>query len=121
VKKLKSANIWHSYKQERGCLVHFAHLVNTLLKDEVGGDQMYLVPVMSKTVGDASHNSHRVVVPNTWASVATGTVELQRLDSARRRGDTRHSGTVGGDDRESTHIHAHWTTIRRPSCHAGAH
>jgi len=33
----KSVNIWHSYKQERGCLitlVHFAHLANTLLKDE---------------------------------------------------------------------------------------
>ena len=34
VKKLKSANIWQSYEQERGCLVHFAHLANTLLKDE---------------------------------------------------------------------------------------
>ena len=30
----KSVNIWQSYKQERGCLVHFAHLTNTLLKDE---------------------------------------------------------------------------------------
>jgi len=29
-KKLKSVNIW----QERDCLVHFAHLANTLLKDE---------------------------------------------------------------------------------------
>jgi len=27
-------DIWHSYKQERGCLMHFAHLANTLLKDE---------------------------------------------------------------------------------------
>jgi len=27
-------NIWLSYKQERGCLVHFAHLATTLLKDE---------------------------------------------------------------------------------------
>jgi len=27
-------NIWQSYKQERGCLVHFVHLANTLLKDE---------------------------------------------------------------------------------------
>ena len=30
----KSMNIWKSYKQERDCLVHFAHLANTLLKDE---------------------------------------------------------------------------------------
>jgi len=27
-------NIWQSYKQERGCLMHFARLANTLLKDE---------------------------------------------------------------------------------------
>ena len=33
-KKLKSVNIWQSYKQECGCLVHFARLTNTLLKDE---------------------------------------------------------------------------------------
>jgi len=33
-KKLKSVNIWQSYKQERGCLMHFARLANTLLKDE---------------------------------------------------------------------------------------
>ena len=26
--------IWQSYKQDRGCLMHFARLANTLLKDE---------------------------------------------------------------------------------------
>jgi len=31
-KKLKSVNIWQSYKQERGCLMHFARMANTLLK-----------------------------------------------------------------------------------------
>ena len=31
-KKLKSVNIWQSYKQERGCLMNFARLANTLLK-----------------------------------------------------------------------------------------
>ena len=30
----KSVNIWQSYKQERGCLMHFAHMAKTLLKDE---------------------------------------------------------------------------------------
>ena len=30
----KSVNIWQSYKQKRGCLMHFAGLANTLLKDE---------------------------------------------------------------------------------------
>jgi len=33
-KKLKSVNLWQSYKQERGCLMHFARLANTLLTDE---------------------------------------------------------------------------------------
>ena len=33
-KKLKSVNIWQSYKQEGGCLVHFVCLATTLLKDE---------------------------------------------------------------------------------------
>ena len=33
-KQLKSRNIWQSYKQERGCLVHFVHLATTLQKDE---------------------------------------------------------------------------------------
>jgi len=33
-KSLKSVNIWQSYKQECGCLMHFVHLANTLLKDE---------------------------------------------------------------------------------------
>jgi len=31
---LKSVNIWQSYKQEHGYLMHFARLANTLLKDE---------------------------------------------------------------------------------------
>jgi len=31
---LKSVNIWQSNKIECGCLMHFARLANTLLKDE---------------------------------------------------------------------------------------
>jgi len=30
----KSVNIWQTYNQECGCLMHFARLANTLLKDE---------------------------------------------------------------------------------------
>jgi len=30
---MKSVIIWQSYKQERGCLLHFARLANTLLTD----------------------------------------------------------------------------------------
>jgi len=33
-KNFKWANIWRSYKQERGCFMHFACLANTLLKGE---------------------------------------------------------------------------------------
>jgi len=33
VEKIKLVNIWQ-LQQERGCLIHFAHLANTLLKDE---------------------------------------------------------------------------------------
>ena len=31
---LKSVNIWQSYQQERGCLMHFARPTNTLPKTE---------------------------------------------------------------------------------------
>ena len=31
---LKSVSVWQSYKHKRGCLMHFARLANTLLKDE---------------------------------------------------------------------------------------
>ena len=34
IKFLKSMNIWQSNKQDRGCLMPFARLANTLLKDE---------------------------------------------------------------------------------------
>jgi len=30
----KSVNIWQSYKQERGCVMHFARLLSTLLKKQ---------------------------------------------------------------------------------------
>ena len=33
-KFFKSVNIWQSYKQESGCIVHFARLATTALKDE---------------------------------------------------------------------------------------
>jgi len=42
-KCLKSVNIWQSYQQERGCLVHFARLANALLKvEENAGDNQVL-------------------------------------------------------------------------------
>ena len=54
VKKcLKSVNIWQSYKQERGCLMHFARLANTLLKDEESARDNHVLapPNRVKSVG----------------------------------------------------------------------
>ena len=39
----KSVNIWQSYKQERGCIMHFTRLANTLLKDEESGRNNYVL------------------------------------------------------------------------------
>jgi len=32
-------NIWQSYKQQRGCLVHFARLTDKLIQDEASDGQ----------------------------------------------------------------------------------
>ena len=42
-KNFKSVNIWQSYKQERDCLMHFARLANTLLKDEESARDNYVL------------------------------------------------------------------------------
>jgi len=42
-KQLKSVNIWQSYKQERGCLMHFVRLANTLLKDEASARENHVL------------------------------------------------------------------------------
>ena len=47
----KSVNIWQSYKQERGCLVHFAGLANTLLKDEEGARDYHVLSVVVLGLG----------------------------------------------------------------------
>jgi len=38
----KSVNIWQSCKHERDCLMHFARLANTLLKDEESARNSHL-------------------------------------------------------------------------------
>jgi len=54
-KKLKSLNIWQSYKQDRGCLMHFVRLANTLLKDEEShGTILYPVTVSLNFLGQLS-------------------------------------------------------------------
>jgi len=39
----KSVNFWQSYKQERGCLMHFACLANTLLKGEESARDIHVL------------------------------------------------------------------------------
>jgi len=39
----KSVNIWQSYKQESGWLMHFARLTNTLLTDEESARDNHVV------------------------------------------------------------------------------
>ena len=56
---LKSVNIWQSYKQYRGCLMHFALLANTLLKDEESAPDnhvfvFYSRPTYNKLVHSAT-------------------------------------------------------------------
>jgi len=44
MKKIKSVTIWQSYKQERGCLVHFVCLATPLLnikKDSARHNQSF--------------------------------------------------------------------------------
>jgi len=36
-------NIWLSYKQDHGCLMHFARVDNTLLKDEESARDNYVL------------------------------------------------------------------------------
>jgi len=44
----KSVNIWQSYKQERGCLVHLVCLANTLLKDEESARDNHILACKGK-------------------------------------------------------------------------
>jgi len=36
-------NIWQNCKQERGCLMHFARLANTLIKDEESAQDIHVL------------------------------------------------------------------------------
>jgi len=44
----KSVNIWQSYKQECGCLMHFARLANTLLEQKSARDNHVLARNFAK-------------------------------------------------------------------------
>jgi len=42
--KIKSVNIWRSYKLEGGCLVHFGRLATTLVEESALHDRMTFFP-----------------------------------------------------------------------------
>ena len=53
----KSVNIWQSYKQERGCFMHFARMANTLLKDEESTRDDYILLVTLPNIYRLKKNS----------------------------------------------------------------
>jgi len=71
----KSVNIWKSYKQERGCLMHFARLANTLLKKKKSVRDMLLLFNINLTANLARNLSvnffnrlrfDRIMVMSLW-------------------------------------------------------
>ena len=71
----KSVNIWKSYKQERGCLMHFARLANTLLKKKKSVRDMLLLFNINLTANLARNLSvnffnrlrfDRIMVTSLW-------------------------------------------------------
>ena len=63
---VKSVNILQSYKQERGCLLHFARLANTLLKDEESARDndvlVYFILFNKFTVAQNTQSSRQMTV-----------------------------------------------------------
>jgi len=62
VKKFsKSVNVggglWQNYKQERSCLMHFAHLANILLKDEKSARDNHVLACDCQIFTDLKKNS----------------------------------------------------------------
>jgi len=65
-KKLKSVNISQSYKQVRGCLVHFVRLANTSLKDEECARDNHLLACKLTDLKDVITRS--VYTEEPWAN-----------------------------------------------------
>ena len=61
----KSVNVWKSYKQERGCLMHFARLANTLIKDEESARVNFFL----KSVKIWQNYGHESVAPLFWPTL----------------------------------------------------
>ena len=74
-------NIWQSYKQERGCLMHFARLANTLLKDAENARDNHVLafnfarysPILSfVSLADSAIKVKGKVVPYSLPSAGPG-------------------------------------------------
>jgi len=56
-------NVWQSYKQECGCLMHFARLATTLQKDEESArDNHVVVPTYPGYPGKTGRNGCNNIV-----------------------------------------------------------
>jgi len=69
-------NVPQSYKQERSCLMHFARLANTLLKDEESARDNHVLacnfakyfkylPILKKSLTDSALNLSYLVINNS--------------------------------------------------------
>jgi len=83
----KSVNIWQSYKQERDCLVHFARLTNTLLKDEESARDNCVLVVISLESGSVAE----------WLECWT--------QAQKGSGSNRNRDAVGNSLRQTVHTH----------------
>ena len=73
-------NIWQSYKQERGCLMHFAHLANTLLKDEESARDNHVLACNSAKYSPIKKNSLTDSTPPHLKYVATLPCNISLMD-----------------------------------------
>ena len=77
-------NIWQSYKQERGCLRHFAHLANTLLKDEESTSEtniiIIIIIIMNRSV------CHKILTSEALHGAMQGVSEQRKKRKPGKRG-----------------------------------
>ena len=92
---LKSVNIWQCYKQERGCLMHFARLANTLLKDEESArDNHVLACLVSKTtlrIRCVLKNAKNAQTQESVCTCGYSHMRMKKLAQTHRHADSNTS------------------------------
>ena len=84
-----------SYKQERGCLMYFAHLANTLLKDEVSArDNTFLLADLPNI-----HRFKKMSLSDSAINIFYLVVNNGHNSNSRRLESTALSTTSPGHDK----------------------